>query len=56
VARGDAVKKGQPIAKLAVRDVAAAAETAARVRGAFRIAEAPPAPVPLVLERIASPS
>jgi pyrimidine-nucleoside phosphorylase len=56
VARGDEVRRGQPLARLAVRDVAAAADTAARVRAAFRIAAERPEPVPLVLERIASPS
>ncbi len=56
VARGDEVRRGQPLARLAVRDVAAAAETAARVRAAFRIAPERPAEASLVLERITSRS
>ncbi|HEY8074791.1 MAG TPA: thymidine phosphorylase [Labilithrix sp.] len=47
---GDAVKKGEPVARLHLRAASAAIEE--RVAGAFTYADVPPPAAPLVLERI----
>jgi len=49
---GARVRTGEPLARLLVRDRSAAIAIAERVRGAFTIDDAPPAPRPLVLDRI----
>jgi pyrimidine-nucleoside phosphorylase len=49
---GDGVRAGEPLARLLVRDRSAALPIAERVRAAFTIDDAPPAPRPLVLDRI----
>ena len=49
---GSRVARGEPLARLRVRDVAGAAPIAERVRGAFVVSDAPPGPRPLVLDRI----
>jgi thymidine phosphorylase len=50
---GAAVEPGAPLARLHASDDAAFARAAARLRAAYRIAEAPPLATPLILERIA---
>jgi pyrimidine-nucleoside phosphorylase len=49
---GARVRAGEPLARLLVRDRAAAIAIAERVRVAFTIDDAPPAPSPLVLDRV----
>jgi thymidine phosphorylase len=51
---GDAVTKGQPVAKLHVRDAAASAAVRDRVASAFAYADAAPPSAELVLARITS--
>jgi pyrimidine-nucleoside phosphorylase len=50
---GAKVGRGQPLARLRVRSKGDAEAIVARVAGAFTLGEAPPAPRPLVLGRIA---
>src|SRR5690606_6454683 len=50
--RGEAVEKGEGIVRLHLRDEADAAKVEARVLSAFAIEKEPPAPTPLVIERI----
>jgi len=52
---GDRVRRGEPLARLRVRDRTGAAPIVDRVRGAFAVGEASPRPRPLVLDRIADP-
>jgi pyrimidine-nucleoside phosphorylase len=51
-ARGDTVVMGDPLALLHVRDAQASDPWAVRVRHAFSIADEPPEPTALVLERL----
>lgn len=52
VSRGDEVRKGAPLVRLHTSSEQAARDLEARVLGAFEIAEAPPAPTPLILDRL----
>jgi pyrimidine-nucleoside phosphorylase len=49
---GAHVNRGEPLARLRVHDIASSQLVADRVRSAFTFADAPPAPRPLVLDRI----
>jgi pyrimidine-nucleoside phosphorylase len=49
---GARVVRGEPLARLRIRSAASAYLAADRVRSAFAIEDAPPAPRPLVLDRI----
>jgi pyrimidine-nucleoside phosphorylase len=49
---GAHVDRGEPLARLRVRDVASSQLVADRVRSAFTFTDAPPVPRPLVLDRI----
>ncbi|MDI3283364.1 thymidine phosphorylase [Polyangium sp. 15x6] len=51
--RGAGVRRGEPLARLHVRSVAAAEAVADRVQSAFRVSSAPEASPPLLLGRIA---
>jgi pyrimidine-nucleoside phosphorylase len=52
---GQAVRTGEPLARLRVRDRGNAASVAERVRAAFTIDDAAPSTSPLVLDRIGAP-
>jgi len=49
---GDAVENGQPVLELAVDDPSRLPDALAALDGAFTIGPEPPAPVPLILDRI----
>jgi len=50
--QGEAVNQGEPLVRLHLRDEVDARRHEARILGAYTIEAAPPAPTPLVLERI----
>jgi len=49
---GAHVNRGEPFARLRIRDIASSQLLADRVRSAFTFADAPPVPRPLVLDRL----
>jgi pyrimidine-nucleoside phosphorylase len=52
---GARLERGQPVLALAVTDRRKLAPALARARAAFEVSDAPPAPAPLVLARLAAP-
>ncbi len=51
--RGDSVEAGQPLAEVYARDEATGERAVAEVRSCYHLAEAPPAPRPIVLDVVA---
>ncbi len=50
--RGDRVRRGEPLLRVHHQTDASLEEVLARVRAAYRLGDLPPAPVPLLLERL----
>jgi pyrimidine-nucleoside phosphorylase len=50
--RGEVVRRGEPLLTVHHRPGVELGEVLARIRAAYRLAEAPPPPVPLLLERL----